>query len=114
VLLMLPRFGGANHANDHNDPSDIAKSVFQVHAIDAEGNVLIRRKLKRRYVLGFFEKLQPCAHSRVRHRSPGRSARAWRRGAHFRAPPRAHTDYETFTRRAEALPDFVLFLAMSR
>ena len=30
---------------------DIAKSVFQVHGIDAEGNVLIRRQLKRRYVL---------------------------------------------------------------
>ena len=28
---------------------DIAKSVFQVHGIDAEGNVLIRRQLKRRY-----------------------------------------------------------------
>ena len=39
---------------------DIAKSVFQVHGIDAEGNVLIRRQLKRRYVLTFFEKLQPC------------------------------------------------------
>jgi transposase len=37
---------------------DIAKSVFQVHAIDAEGKVLIRRKLKRRYVLAFFQKLQ--------------------------------------------------------
>jgi transposase len=39
---------------------DIAKSVFQVHGVDAEGNVLIRRKLKRRYVLAFFQKLQPC------------------------------------------------------
>src|SRR6476660_1540410 len=39
---------------------DIAKSVFQVHGIDAEGKVLIRRQLKRRYVLAFFEKLQPC------------------------------------------------------
>ena len=39
---------------------DIAKSVFQVHGIDAEGKVLIRRKLKRRYVLAFFQKLQPC------------------------------------------------------
>ena len=38
---------------------DIAKSVFQVHGIDAEGKVLIRRQLKRRYVLAFFEKLQP-------------------------------------------------------
>ena len=39
---------------------DIAKSVFQVHGIDAEGKVLIRRQLKRRYVLAFFEKLPPC------------------------------------------------------
>jgi transposase len=39
---------------------DIAKSVFQVHGIDAEGNVVLRRQLKRRYVLAFFEKLPPC------------------------------------------------------
>ena len=31
---------------------DIAKSVFQVHGIDAKGDVIIRRQLKRRYVLG--------------------------------------------------------------
>jgi transposase len=30
---------------------DIAKSVFQVHAVDAGGQVVIRRQLKRRYVL---------------------------------------------------------------
>ena len=39
---------------------DIAKSVFQVHGIDAEGNVIIRRQLKRRYVLAFFQKLPAC------------------------------------------------------
>ena len=39
---------------------DIAKSVFQVHGIDAEGNVIVRRQLKRRYVLAFFQKLPPC------------------------------------------------------
>src|SRR6187401_2519136 len=39
---------------------DIAKSVFQVHGIDAEGKVLIRRQLKRRSVLAFFQKLSPC------------------------------------------------------
>jgi transposase len=39
---------------------DIAKSVFQVHAVDAAGKVVIRRQLKRRYVLAFFEKLPPC------------------------------------------------------
>jgi transposase len=39
---------------------DIAKSVFQVPGTDAEGKVLIRRKLKRGYVMAFFEKLPPC------------------------------------------------------
>jgi transposase len=39
---------------------DIAKSVFQVHGIDAEGKVVIRRQLKRRYVLAFFQKLPSC------------------------------------------------------
>src|SRR5207247_781564 len=39
---------------------DIAKSVFQVHGVDAVGQVVIRRQLKRRYVLKFFEKLPPC------------------------------------------------------
>ena len=39
---------------------DIAKSVFQVHGVDAQGEVLIRRQLKRRYVLTFFQKLPPC------------------------------------------------------
>jgi transposase len=39
---------------------DIAKSVFQVHGVDAHGNVVVRRQLKRGHVLGFFEKLPPC------------------------------------------------------
>src|SRR5215831_1948951 len=39
---------------------DIAKSVFQVHCVDVQGNVIIRRKLKRRHVLAFFRKLPPC------------------------------------------------------
>jgi transposase len=39
---------------------DIAKSVFQVHGVDASGQVIIRRQLKRRYVLAFFQKLPPC------------------------------------------------------
>ena len=33
---------------------DIAKSVFQVHGVDNDGKVVIRRQLKRRYVLAFF------------------------------------------------------------
>src|SRR4029077_11670643 len=39
---------------------DIAKSVFQVHGVDAGGRVVIRRQLKRRHVLAFFQKLPPC------------------------------------------------------
>src|SRR5438309_10801942 len=39
---------------------DIAKSVFQVHGVDVRGNVMVRRQLKRRQVLAFFEKLPPC------------------------------------------------------
>src|SRR3974377_1214096 len=39
---------------------DIAKSVVQVHGVDADGHVVVRRQLKRRYVLAFFEKLAPC------------------------------------------------------
>jgi transposase len=39
---------------------DIAKSVFQVHGVDTEGKVVVRRQIKRRYVLAFFQKLPPC------------------------------------------------------
>jgi transposase len=39
---------------------DIAKSVFQVHGVDVHGKVVVRRQLKRRYVLAFFKKLSPC------------------------------------------------------
>jgi len=39
---------------------DIAKSVFQVHGVDGDGQVVIRRQLKRRYVLAFFQKLPSC------------------------------------------------------
>ena len=39
---------------------DIAKSVFQVHGVDAVGQVIVRRQLKRRQVIEFFQKLPPC------------------------------------------------------
>src|SRR5262249_15776034 len=39
---------------------DIAKSVFQVHGVDAAGRVVVRQRLARRRVLAFFEKLPPC------------------------------------------------------
>ncbi len=39
---------------------DIAKSVFQVHGIDASGEGVVRRQLRRRQVLPFFRKLPAC------------------------------------------------------
>lgn len=39
---------------------DLAKSVFQVHAVDKFGAVLVRRALRRSQVLAFFSKLNPC------------------------------------------------------
>ena len=39
---------------------DIAKSVFQIHGIDAEGAVVIRKRVSRAKVLEFFANLSPC------------------------------------------------------
>lgn len=39
---------------------DIAKTVFQVHGVDADGAVVIRRSLRRSQVIAFFKKLPPC------------------------------------------------------
>lgn len=39
---------------------DLAKNVFQVHAIGADGKVLIRRQIRRSEVLKFFSSLPPC------------------------------------------------------
>jgi transposase len=39
---------------------DLAKNVFQVHALDAEGRTVIRRALRRGAVLKFFAGLSPC------------------------------------------------------
>lgn len=39
---------------------DIAKNVFQVHGVDAAGKVVLTRQLRRKQVLEFFAKLEPC------------------------------------------------------
>ena len=39
---------------------DLAKSVFQVHAVDATGKAILKKTLRRSQVLPFFSKLQPC------------------------------------------------------
>ena len=39
---------------------DIAKSVFQLHGVDADGAVILQKKLRRGAVLDFLGKLGPC------------------------------------------------------
>jgi transposase len=39
---------------------DLAKNVFQVHVIDAQGQPIVRRQLRRAEVLKFFAKIPPC------------------------------------------------------
>jgi transposase len=39
---------------------DLAKRVFQVHGVDADGNVVVRRSLRLGQVLDWFSKLPPC------------------------------------------------------
>ncbi|HYB05482.1 MAG TPA: IS110 family transposase [Methyloceanibacter sp.] len=39
---------------------DLAKNVFQIHAVDERGKVVLRKQLKREQVAPFFAKLAPC------------------------------------------------------
>lgn len=39
---------------------DLAKSVFQVHGVNSQGNAVLRRRLTRSQLVKLFEKLPPC------------------------------------------------------
>lgn len=39
---------------------DLAKSVFQLHGVDAGGTIVLQKKLRRGAVLNFLSKLEPC------------------------------------------------------
>ena len=39
---------------------DLAKNVYQLHAINGVGEVVVRKTLRRAQVLRFFERLDPC------------------------------------------------------
>jgi len=39
---------------------DLAKNVFQVHAVDEAGNVVVRKRLRRGQVLTFFAGIPSC------------------------------------------------------
>lgn len=39
---------------------DLAKNVFQVHGITADGTVVFNRSLRRAQMINFFQKLESC------------------------------------------------------
>lgn len=39
---------------------DLAKNIFQVHGVDQAGTIAFNRSLRRRQVLAFFERVEPC------------------------------------------------------
>ena len=39
---------------------DLAKAVFQVHGVDAQGKTVLKKQLKRIHVAEFFANLSPC------------------------------------------------------
>src|SRR5262245_38328214 len=55
---------------------DLAKHVFQVHGIDAQGTTVLRKRLRRGQVLAFFSRIPRMwsGGKRVRRRIPGRAS----------------------------------------
>src|SRR5437667_12683933 len=51
---------GAVHMQITTIGLDIAKNVFQVHGIDSNEKVVVRKQLRRSQVLAFFKTLPPC------------------------------------------------------
>ena len=39
---------------------DLAKRVFQVHAVDEQGQIVVRKRLQRSELLEWFSQLEPC------------------------------------------------------
>ncbi|MCF6283536.1 MAG: hypothetical protein L3J28_15265 [Candidatus Polarisedimenticolaceae bacterium] len=39
---------------------DLAKNVFQVHGIDEDGEIVVRKQLTRSQMQRFFVRLKPC------------------------------------------------------
>ena len=95
---------------------DLAKSVFQVHGVDAAGEVVLRRQLRRGEVVKFFAGVSPCV---VAMEACG-SAHYWARqvgalGHAVRLLPPAHVKpYVRWGRKNDAADAAALAEAVSR
>jgi transposase len=58
--VKAPTIQRSYHADGHDNRVRHCQVGLQVHGVDAAGEVVIRRQLKRRSVLAFFQKLPPC------------------------------------------------------
>ena len=57
---------------------DLAKRVFQVHAVDARGEIVVARKLTRSQLIPFFAELPPCVVAMEACASAHHWGRRWR------------------------------------
>jgi len=72
VIVAIESHQGALDMQISTIGLDIAKNVFQVHGIDAAEKVVVRKRLRRRQVLEFFQDQQghrlapPLSRGRIR------------------------------------------------
>jgi transposase len=60
VIVATNHMRGAVHMEVSTIGFDLAKNVFQVHGVDAEEKVVVRKQLRRSQVIAFFAALSPC------------------------------------------------------
>ena len=94
---------------------DLAKRVFQVHAVDAKGEIVVARKLTRSQLIPFFAELPPC----VVAMEACSSAHHWGRalielGHEVRLLPPAHVKPYVRRNKNDAVDAAAIYEAMSR
>src|SRR6204780_718857 len=94
---------------------DLAKRVFQVHAVDAKGEIVVARKLTRNQLVPFFAALPPC----VVAMEACSSAHYWGRalielGHEVRLIPPAHVKPYVRRNKSDQIDAAAIYEAMSR
>ena len=94
---------------------DLAKRVFQVHAVDAKGEIVVARKLTRSQLIPFFAELPPC----VVAMEACSSGHHWGRalielGHEVRLIPPAHVKPYVRRNKSDEVDAAAIYEAMSR
>ena len=94
---------------------DLAKRVFQVHAVEAKGEIVVARKLTRSQLIPFFAELPPC----VVGMEACSSAHHWGRalielGHEVRLIPPAHVKPYVRRNKSDQVDAVAIYEAMSR